>query len=190
MKQEREEQKKMRPNIPQWWRIHSYFHLLVLKSFPNEQARWWLFPRQVLLLLWHIWYVEDRARQVQPSLKGLGGTKMESEKADTAARCCLAGEGPRLQLHAWLSVFQGSSSGDLLHPLLLPNPLQRAVAAELQSTCRLFGEGAAFFQQQSGHQALEADCEPTVWEEGVCVQFPSCGLFVPENLSCFLLDTF
>lgn len=43
------------------------------------------------------------------------------------------------------------------------------------------GEGGAFFQQQSGHRALETDCEPTVWEEGVCVQFPSHRLFVPDS---------
>lgn len=36
---------------------------------------------------------------------------MESEEADTAARCCLAGEGPRLQLHSWL---KASKAADLM----------------------------------------------------------------------------
>lgn len=190
MEQEGEEQRKMRPSIPQWWRINSYFHLFVLKSFPNQQASWWLFPRQGLMLLWHTWYVEDRAPQGGSSLKGLGGHRwhvrhQEGECEGWHSSQVLPGwEGPRQQL--WWS------SG-----VFLLKPLQRTVTAELQSAYRLFGEGAAFFQQQSGHWTLEADCETTVWEEGVCVQCPSRGPFVPlwvsvvpENLSCFLIAPF
>lgn len=43
------------------------------------------------------------------------------------------------------------------------------------------GEGSARSQQRSGHRSLEMDCEPTVWGEGVCVQLPSAGLFVPGS---------
>lgn len=116
VKQVGEERWKMRPNTIQWWRIDSYFHLLVLKSLPNKLASWCLFPRQGLVLLWQaVAYMIHRGLG-SPSgvIGGVGGIKMECVKADMAARCCLAGEGPRLQLHAWLRASQGSSSGDLL----------------------------------------------------------------------------
>lgn len=123
----------MRPNIPQWWRIDSYVHLFVLKSLPNEQASWWLFPRQGLVLPWqHVYmyiYIYSHVYTIHrgqdsPSgtftqgtwevIGGVGGIKKGCEKADTAATLCLAGGGPRLQLHAWLRAFEGSSSGDPL----------------------------------------------------------------------------
>lgn len=95
MKQEGEEQRKMRPSIPQWWRIDSYFHLLVLKLFPNVQASWWLFPRQGLMLLWHTgtglpkWDLHSRDWEGRGAVWGI---KVESAKAGTAAGAAWLGE--------------------------------------------------------------------------------------------------
>lgn len=110
---------------------------------------------------------------------GVGGIEMECVKADTAARCCLAGEGPRLQLHAGLRAFQGSSSGDL-RVWYCWNCCREQSQQSYNPPADCLG-GGTFSQQQSGHRSLEADCEPAVWEEGVCVLFLPCGLFVPDS---------
>lgn len=76
----------------------------------------------------------------------------------------------------------GSSKAAELVTLWSPRTETSAESSRSRAVTYLqAGEGSACFQQRSGHRPLETDHEPTVWGEGVRVQLPSPGLFVPGS---------
>lgn len=172
----------MRPSIPHWWRIDSYFHLLV---FPWWAGKLVAFPQAGFDAA--VAYMMHRG-QGSPSgtfTQGIGRSQVPCEASrwrvwglaqQPGAACLGKDQGCSFIPADRLRAFQGSSCAD---PLV--SSCWSHCREQSQQSCHPPVWGRGCFLSAAAWALSIGSSETTVWEVGLCVQCPSHGIFVPDS---------